>query len=121
MVQDVGKRCLLRYFIMLNGKYIVYAVIFIDEYNIGYYFHLLKHWGRVFEPHSRHGCLSAIFLRLCCSDFATGSSPVQEVIQAFYKIKKPSEAKRFTGVFYFRGSNRKYELMSEYYRLKEPI
>jgi hypothetical protein len=28
--------------------------------------HPLEHWDRVFESHSRHGCLSAFILCLCC-------------------------------------------------------
>jgi hypothetical protein len=27
----------------------------------------LKHWGRGFESHSRHGCLCAFILCFCCS------------------------------------------------------
>jgi hypothetical protein len=29
-------------------------------------FHSLEHWGRGFESHSRHGCLSTFILCLCC-------------------------------------------------------
>jgi hypothetical protein len=47
------------------------------------------------------------------SDFAKGSSLVQEVIQALYKTKNLSETKPFTLVLFFRESNRKYELMNE--------
>jgi hypothetical protein len=30
-------------------------------------FRPLEHWGRGFEFHSRHGCLCAFVLCLCCS------------------------------------------------------
>jgi hypothetical protein len=44
-----------------------------------------KHWDRGFESHSRHECLCAFILRLCClvcagSGLATGWSPVQRVL-----------------------------------------
>jgi hypothetical protein len=29
----------------------------------------LKHWGRGFETHSRHGCLCAFILCLCCTTY----------------------------------------------------
>jgi hypothetical protein len=37
----------------------------------------LEYWGRAFEAHSRHGCLSS-FILCVGSDLATGWSPVQE-------------------------------------------
>jgi hypothetical protein len=32
----------------------------------------LEHWNRGFEPHSRHGCLCAFILCLCCSVCSSG-------------------------------------------------
>jgi hypothetical protein len=52
----------------------------------------LKRWDRVFESHSKNGCLCACIL--CCvvlcagSDLETGWSPVHGILPTVYTIRK---------------------------------
>jgi hypothetical protein len=54
--------------------------------------HPLKHWGRGFQSHSRHGCflcIHSVFVLSCvCSSLAKGSCPTQGVLPILYMIKK---------------------------------
>jgi hypothetical protein len=51
----------------------------------------LKHWGRRFESHLRHGCVCMFIL--CCG-LATSWSPVEEVLPTVHRIKKLKKGPR---------------------------
>jgi hypothetical protein len=61
---------------------------------------LARTLGRGLEPHSRHRCLYCVCLFCVCvvlcvgNGFATGWSPVQEVLPTVYRIKKLKERPR---------------------------
>jgi hypothetical protein len=60
----------------------------------------LRPLDRGFESHSRHGCLCAFILCLCCSVYsrglATSWSPVQGVLPTVYMIKKLQSGQSLT-------------------------
>jgi hypothetical protein len=61
----------------------------------------LEHWDRGFESHSRHGCLSAFILCMCCpvliSTLRRADPPVQRILATVLGLRNWSETKRFTG------------------------